>query len=119
MSRPDEGLERLLDLDGFLAEVGGGFWVKIVAQRVPPDAQRPQGVSYTLTLHDPDGRRVFGIDNAHVVRLTGGPAGRSSSARDHLHRGESVRPYSYRDAEILMDDFWREVEAILKKEGIE
>jgi hypothetical protein len=28
MSRRDEGLERLLDLDGFLAEVGGGFWVK-------------------------------------------------------------------------------------------
>jgi hypothetical protein len=25
MSRHDEGLERLLDLDGFLAEVGGGL----------------------------------------------------------------------------------------------
>jgi len=25
MSRRDEGLERLLDLDGFLAEVGGAF----------------------------------------------------------------------------------------------
>jgi len=119
VSRRDEGLERLLDLDGFLAEVGGGFWVKIVAQRVTSDQQRPHGVSYTLTLHNPAGRRVFGIDNAHVVRLTSGPAGRSSSARDHLHRGESVRPYSYRDAQTLMDDFWREVEAILKKEGIE
>jgi hypothetical protein len=37
MSR-DAGLDRLLDLDGFIAEVGGGFWVKIVARRVPPDA---------------------------------------------------------------------------------
>lgn len=36
MSRRDEGLDRLLELDGFLAEVGGGFWVKIVARRVPP-----------------------------------------------------------------------------------
>ena len=119
MSRPDEGLDRLLDLDGFLAEIGGGFWVKIVAQRVPPDAQRPHGVSYTLTLHDPTGRRVFGIDNAHVIRLTRGPASRLSTARDHLHRGESVRPYAYRDADTLMDDFWREVEANLKKEGVE
>ena len=119
MSRRDEGLDRLLDLDGFLAEVGGGFWVKIVARRVPPGAARPQGVSYTLTLHDPDGRRVFGIDKAHVVRLTRRPAGRSSAGRDHLHRGESVRPYACRDAETLMDDFWREVEALLKKEGIE
>jgi hypothetical protein len=119
VSRRDEGLERLLDLDGFLAEVGGGFWVKIVARRVPPDPHRPHDVSYTLTLHDPAGRRVFGIDNAHAVRLARGPAGRSSTARDHLHRGESVRPYAYRDADTLMDDFWREVEAILKKEGVE
>jgi hypothetical protein len=77
MSRRDEGLDRLLDLDGFLAEVGGGFWVKIVARRVPPDAHRAHGVSDTLTLHDPGGRREFGIDNAHVARLTRGPAGRS------------------------------------------
>ena len=119
MSRRDEGLDRLLDLNGFLAEIGSGFWVKIVAQRVRPDVHRPHGVSYTLTLHDPTGRRVFGIDNAHVIRLTRGPAGRSSAAHDHLHRGESVRPYAYRDAETLMDDFWREVEAILKREGVE
>lgn len=119
MSRRDEGLERLLDLDGFLAEVGSGFWVKIVARRVPPDADRPQGVSYTLTLHDPRGRRLFGIDNAHMVRLTRGPAGRSSAARDHLHRGKSVRSYAYRDAGTLIDDFWREVDAILKREGVE
>ena len=119
MSRPDEGLDRLLDLDGFLAEVGGGFWVKIVARRAPPDTRRPHGVSYTLTLHDPAGRRVFGIDNAHVVRLARGPAGRSSTAGDHLHRGESVRCYAYRDAETLMKDFWQEVDAILKKERVE
>lgn len=119
MNRRDESLDRLLDLDGFLAEIGGGFWVKIVAQRVPPDDRRPHGVSYTLTLHDPVGQRVFGIDNAHVVHATHGPAGRSSAVRDHLHRGQSVRPYIYRNAATLLDDFWREVEAILKKEGIE
>jgi hypothetical protein len=119
MSRHDEGLYRLLDLDGFVAEVGGGFWVKIAAHRVPPDERRPYGVGYTLTLHDSSGQRVFGIDNAHIVRLTRGPAGRSSTARDHLHLGESVRQYLYRDADTLMDDFWREVEAILKREGVE
>lgn len=84
-----------------------------------PDEHRPHGVGYTLTLHDPAGQRVFGIDNAHVVRASRGPAGRSSAAHDHLHRGESVRPYAYRDADTLMDDFWREVEAILKREGVE
>lgn len=119
MRRRDEGLERLLDLDGFLAEVGGGFWVKIIAQRVPVDDSRPHGVSYTLTLHDAAGRRVFGIDNAHAVRLNRGPAGRSSSVRDHVHRGDSVRGYVYEDAGTLLDDFWREVENLLKREGIE
>jgi hypothetical protein len=62
---------------------------------------------------------VFGIDNAHTIRVTSGPASRSSTSRDHLHRGESVRPYAYRDADALMDDFWREVGTILKREGVE
>jgi hypothetical protein len=115
----DDALERLLDLDGFLAEVGRGIWIKIVAQRVPADIDRPHGVSYSLTLHEPSGRRVFGIDNAHPVQSRRGPSGRRSAARDHLHRDESVRPYAYRGAESLLEDFWREVDAILKKRGIE
>ena len=119
MGRGQKDLERLLDLDGFLAEVGGGFWVKIVAQPVIPDVNRPHGVRYSLTLHDPRGHRVLGMDNAHLTRLTRGPAGRSSAARDHLHRGGSVRRYVYRGAERLLEDFWREVEAILEKAGVE
>lgn len=102
-----------------MAEVGGGFWVTIVARRVPPDADHPHGVNDSLTLHDSGGQRVLGIDNAHLVRLTRGPPGRFSAVRDHLHRGESVRAYSYRSADALLDDFWREVEAILKREGVE
>ena len=119
MTRRDEALERLLDLDGFLAEVGGGFWIKIVAQRVPSDVNRRHGVSYSLTLHEPGGRRVFGIDNAHPLRSRRGPSGRAGTAQDHLHRDDSVRPYAYRDAESLLEDFWREVDAVLKKRGIE
>ena len=119
MTRRGDGLSRLLELDGFLAEVGGGFWVKIAAQRVPTDTNRPHGVSYSLTLHDPGGPRVFGIDNAHPVRFSRGPAGRSSALQDHLHRGNTVRPYAYRDADTLLEDVWREVEAILKKRGVE
>jgi hypothetical protein len=30
-----------------------------------------------------------------------------------------VRPYAYRDADTLMDDFWHGVEAILKREAVE
>jgi hypothetical protein len=115
----DAGLERLLDLDGLLVEVGGGFWVKIVAKRVPADKARPHGIAYALTLHEPSGERIFGIDNAHAVRTTRGPAGRQRSEHDHLHRRETVRPYRYRNADALLDEFEREVEAILRNEGIE
>jgi hypothetical protein len=62
---------------------------------------------------------AFGIDSAHSVRPTRGPGGRSSTIRDHLHRGDSVRPYTSVDADKFIDDFWREVEAILKKAGVE
>src|SRR4029079_12969001 len=118
-ARRDDALERLLDLDGFLAEVGGGFWIKIVAQPVPPDGARSHGVGYSLMLHEPGGRRVFGIDNAHPVPSRRGPSGRGSTAQDHLHRDDSGRPYAYRDAGSLLEDFWREVDTVLKKRGIE
>lgn len=114
----DPGLERLFDLDGFLAEIAGGFWVKINARPVPADAARPHGVAYSITLHEPDGRRVFGIDNAHAIRPSRGPAGRSKAQRDHLHRGETTHPYLYRDADTLMEDFWRAVASILKDAGM-
>lgn len=117
MARRDEGLDRLLDLDGLLAEVGGGFWIKIVAKRVPLDITRPHGIAYALTLHDQNGQRIFGIDNAHAVRTTRGPAGRQRSEQDHLHRRDTVRPYRYRDADTLVNDFLREVEANLRQEG--
>jgi hypothetical protein len=34
MSRPDIGLETLLDLDGSILEQEGGYWIKIEARRV-------------------------------------------------------------------------------------
>jgi hypothetical protein len=119
MAEHDSGLVRLLEFDGTIIEVGGGFWIKIVAECVPADSTRPHGVGYSLTLHDASGERIFGIDNAHAMRATRGPAGRRRTERDHLHGGKTTRPYRYRDADTLMDDFLSEVEAILRNEGIE
>jgi hypothetical protein len=53
------------------------------------------------------------------VRVSRGPAGRLSASHDHVHHADAVRHYVYRDAETLMSDFWREVEAILEERGIE
>ncbi|MEX0842442.1 MAG: DUF6516 family protein [Xanthobacteraceae bacterium] len=119
MVADDPGLERLLELDGLLVEVGGGYWMKVVAKRVPPEITRPHGIAYALTLHDLAGERIFGIDNAHSVRVTRGPAGRLRREHDHLHRGGTLRPYRYTDADTLLEDFLGEVSEILRKKGIE
>jgi hypothetical protein len=105
----DEGLENLLELDGEIIVFENGMWAKFVAIRVPADRSRPHGISYSLTLHAPDGERIFGIDNAHPVRTVKGPGGRRDWSRDHLHRGQAARPYKFVDAGELLADFWKEV----------
>jgi hypothetical protein len=45
---------------------------------------------------------------------------RPPEARDHWHRTESDpgRPYAYKDADTLLQDFFREVRRILTDRGI-
>jgi hypothetical protein len=78
---------------------------------------RPHGVSYSLTLHAPDGTRLVGFDNAHAVRSSRGPAGKSKEA-DHRHRLGGTRPYRYVNAVQLIEDFWAEVNAVLEARRI-
>jgi hypothetical protein len=63
---------------------------------------------------------VLGYDNAHAPNVRKGPSNRSArpTAFDHLHKGERVLPYGFRSPEDLLVDFWRDVEAILKEEGM-
>jgi hypothetical protein len=39
-------------------------------------------------------------------------------AHDHKHRFKTVRPYDYRDALALLEDFWKLVEDVLQEEGV-
>jgi hypothetical protein len=114
----DRSIERLLDLDGEIIEVGGGYWVEFQAKRVPQTEAKPHGVDYGLCLVSPNwGRRVC-YDNAHPVQSGRAPSGRMSQTNDHRHVEGTVTPYAYKDAEQLLIDFWADVERILKKEGI-
>jgi hypothetical protein len=61
---PDYELEVLLSLDGYEFRFASGYAVKYQARRVSASAGRPHGIKYCLTLHDPNRRRVYGIDNA-------------------------------------------------------
>ncbi len=68
MTAPDHDLSFLLSLDGFEFQFAPGFGVKIEARNVAATRHRPHGVKYRLTLHDPAGRRIYGIDNAQGIR---------------------------------------------------
>lgn len=72
-------------------------------------------MAYSFTLHAPDGTRLVGFDNAHAVSTAGGRFKRKLPATDHWHRTETDpgRSYQFRSAEILIDDFFDEVERVL------
>lgn len=114
----DPSLDALLDLDGhvFIVDEKANFWVKFEVRRIEPTADKPHGLDYSLTLHNSDGERLVGFDNAHAV--TGSGPGRKRQTWDHKHRLKPVRPYEYRDAAALLADFWAAVDAILRERGI-
>ena len=114
----DRGLDTLLDLHGQTLFVDkAGHWVKFVVVRTEVTRERPHGLSYSLTLHAPDGARLVGFDNAHAVRQRRGPGTQTRGERDHRHRLRSIQPYEYRDAATLLEDFWKEVDGVLKERG--
>jgi Family of unknown function (DUF6516) len=112
----DPSLDTLLMLDGevFVVDAAGRS-VKFVARLVPASDERPHGLSYSLTLHDVNGARLVGFDNAHAPPRKRGQGRRVE--RDHRHRLRTVRPYEYRDAATLLTDFWAEAYAVLKERG--
>ena len=116
----DPSLDALLGLDGqvYVIDPEGGHWVRFVVREVPVTAAKPHGLDYSLTLHGADGERLVGFDNAHPVRMGGGPGGGGGGAFDHRHRLRTVRPYEYRDAGTLLEDFWAAVDGVLRERGV-
>ena len=111
----DPSLDTLLDLDGQILVVDpeGGHWVRFVVTRVAVSPEKPHGLDYSLTLHGPDGERLVGFDNAHLVanQDLGEP-------QDHRHRLRTIKAYDYRDAASLLMDFWITVDSVLRERGI-
>ncbi|MGD0497805.1 MAG: DUF6516 family protein [Bryobacteraceae bacterium] len=116
----DPGAEVLLDLDGqvFVVDAKGQYWVRFSVSRVVSSPERLHGLNYSLTLHGPCGDRLVGFDNAHSVRESRGPGGKSRGSLDHKHRMDTVRPYRFKDAATLVEDFWAEVDKVLKEKGV-
>ena len=117
---PEHGVEFLLAFDRRVHHLKEGYWLKFAIRRVAATKERPHGLSYSLTLHAPDGTRLVGFDNAHGVPPKGARFKAAPQESDHWHRSEDDpgRPYVFRDAETLIDDFFDEVERVLGERGI-
>jgi hypothetical protein len=64
-------LEFLLAFDGRIHQIQKGYWLKFEIKRTAPTPERPHGLRYSFTLHDPNGNRLMGFDNAHGVAPRG------------------------------------------------
>lgn len=117
---PDHALEFLLGFDGRIHHLEEGYWLKFEIRGIVTTGERPHGLSYSLTLHAPNGTRLVGFDNAHGVPARGSRFKRRDAASDHWHRTENDpgRPYRFKDAETLIDDFFNEVERVLAERGV-
>ena len=118
MNGPDVGIKTLLELDGSFLEQEGGYWIKIEARQVPASQHARRGIRYSLTLHDKFGTRVLGYDNAHAVK----PPKKFKFAGqrlpyDHRHRTSSDKsvPYGFESAQRLLEDFFAEVDRVIKE----
>lgn len=111
------GLETLLDLNGQILVQEDGSWVKIEARLVSANDHRPHGVKYSLTLHARDGQRLMGYDNAHAVNRKGKRHVSERVPYDHKHPFESRQPvlYEFSSPEELLNDFFAEVDQVLKE----
>jgi hypothetical protein len=119
MLQRDKTLENLLELDGvkYVIDEHLGLWVKFEARKIEPSKERPHGIRYSLTLHDRFNARLMGFDNAHAIEHGGKVQVAPKRTYDHWHRdgSDNGRPYHYENAGKLMEDFWKEVEKIVKK----
>lgn len=120
MNIPEYELENLLDYDGRKLLIVSGHFLKFEFKIVSKSERVPHGLSYSLTLHDPKGKRLVGFDNAHPVDHQGSAFVAAPKVSDHWHRTakDTGRPYKFESTWKLMGDFFDEVEKTLAELGI-
>jgi hypothetical protein len=116
--RDDIGIETLLNLNDFIISQDGGFWVKIEAWTVPVTVSIPHGIRYSITLHEPYGKRILGYDNSHAIKPTKKykfAGHRLPYDHKHRHVADKGVPYEFKDAYQLLADFFAEVDVLLSE----
>lgn len=99
MERRDPSLDTLLDLDGQVLVIDEtGHWVRFVVHQVPVSPDKPHGLDYTLTLHDPDGTRLVGIRQCPPSGRAAGSGARCEGPQAPASHGQAVRLHGCRRA---------------------
>ncbi len=118
MMNGDPVLEFLLDTNGSRFDQEGGYWIGVEAWLVAASEVVPHGLHYSLTLHNPYGKRILGYDNAHAIK----PPQKFRHAgrilpHDHKHRHATDRgvPYEFKNVQQLLDDFFADVTKVLRE----
>ena len=112
----DIGLDLLLQLDCEIFPMDNGYWTKFEVKKTSVTPYIPHGIKYSLTLHDPNNKRVLGYDNAHHIKAARKKYGAKRVTWDHRHERERVEPYAFESAVQLLEDFWEDVERIIDEE---
>lgn len=120
MDIPEYQLEWLLSYNGREHYLSSGHYLKFEVRRVDPSDRVPHGIAYSFTLHEPEGVRLLGFDNAHPVPHPGGRYVKGKIGADHWHRtiNDEGRPYTFVSVEELIADFFAEVERVCQEQGI-
>ena len=108
----DGPMRRLLGYDHRRYWLVNGWSVRFRIAEVEASVARPHSIKYAFTLHDVDGTRLIGYDNAHGVPR--------AQAYDHRHRFRHTKElvaYEFRGADELLCDFFAAVERGCAEEG--
>ena len=106
-------LENLLAFDGEEFTTEEGLTMRFKVKRCPVTPERPLGIRYSLTLHDPYGHRILGFDNAHAAGIRKQKRfGAKIRTFDHVHRSARDKgvPIPISDAAELLALFLHEVD---------
>ena len=120
MGDDEYALEFLLRFDGRVHWLEQGYWLKFEIKRLQATTERPHGLRYSFTMHDPGGTRLIGFDNAHGVDPVGSRYKKRVAAIDHWHRTEADpgRPYAFTTVDQLLSDFFAEVRRVCAERNI-
>jgi len=110
-----------LAFNGRIHHFEKGYWLKFEIARVEATPERPHGLRYAFTLHDPEGKRLVGFDNAHSVQPLGSRFRQAKEEHDHWHRSgdDPGRPYVFTTAVEFLTDVFTEVRRVLAEHGVD